>query len=158
MLSSVQLIPTDSQKSVINDDTTFGRQAGIKIKNGYEDELHNHLNCSGEYRSRTDDPLLAKQVLQPAELIPLISKKRKSKNVFKFITFYFSVVPGRFELPTSTLSVQRSNQLSYGTICQKDTQSYFGSAKINFFVESKKGFICNTAGYLFRFCSSAFYG
>ena len=25
---------------------------------------------SGEYRSRTDDPLLAKQVLQPAELHP----------------------------------------------------------------------------------------
>ena len=27
-----------------------------------------------------------------------------------------SVVPGRVELPTSTLSVWRSNQLSYGTV------------------------------------------
>ena len=28
------------------------------------------------------------------------------------------VVPGRLELPTSTLSVWRSNQLSYRTVCR----------------------------------------
>ena len=57
---------------------------------------------SGEYRSRTDDLLRARQALQPTELIPL-----------------FNVVPGRLELPTSTLSVQRSNQLSYETLKRK---------------------------------------
>ena len=31
-------------------------------------------------------------------------------------THYYNVVPGRLELPTSTLSVWRSNQLSYRTI------------------------------------------
>ena len=55
----------------------------------------------GEYRSRTDDLLLAKQALQPAELIPL--------------SVFYLVVPPRLELGTSTLSVQRSNQLSYET-------------------------------------------
>ena len=54
---------------------------------------------SGEYRGRTDDLLHAMQALQPTELIP--------HNNF--------VVPGRLELPTSTLSVWRSNQLSYRT-------------------------------------------
>ena len=34
----------------------------------------------------------------------------------KVLTFSHLVVPGRFELPTSTLSVWRSNQLSYRTV------------------------------------------
>ena len=34
----------------------------------------------------------------------------------KFLILNYQVVPGRFELPTSTLSVWRSNQLSYRTI------------------------------------------
>ncbi len=46
---------------------------------------------------RTVAPLLAKQVLKPAELIPRDG------------------VRGRVELPTSTVSVWRSNQLSDST-------------------------------------------
>ena len=55
---------------------------------------------SGGERGRTDDLLNANQALQPTELRPQV----------------FFVVPGRVELPTSTLSVQRSNQLSYETV------------------------------------------
>ena len=35
--------------------------------------------------------------------------------IFTLIFYTFFVVPGRVELPTSTLSVWRSNQLSYRT-------------------------------------------
>ena len=34
----------------------------------------------GEYRSRTDDPLLAKQVLQPTELIPRVSERKHQQR------------------------------------------------------------------------------
>ena len=118
----------------------------------------------GEYRSRTDDLLRARQALQPAELIPhvvdcclfLLMVKLSTINQepttslsqllkfpitillppFNLFPFYMKsslgqayrikyginfsptfrlVVSGRLELPTSTLSVQRSNQLSYET-------------------------------------------
>ena len=49
---------------------------------------------SGDKEIRTLDPLLAKQVLYQLSYTPK------------------AVVPGRVELPTSTLSVWRSNQLS----------------------------------------------
>ena len=42
------------------------------------------------------------------------------------------VVPGRFELPTSTLSVWRSNQLSYRTGRKNPLKtSYFGAARLH---------------------------
>ena len=41
-------------------------------------------------------------------LIPIYQKSKTSASQ--------PVVPGRFELPTSTLSVWRSNQLSYRTV------------------------------------------
>ena len=53
----------------------------------------NWLYC-GDKEIRTLDPLLAKQVLYQLSYTPK------------------AVVPGRVELPTSTLSVWRSNQLS----------------------------------------------
>ena len=34
----------------------------------------------------------------------------------EFLIMHWKVVPGRLELPTSTLSVWRSNQLSYRTV------------------------------------------
>ena len=59
----------------------------------------------GADRDRTDDPLLAKQVLSQLSYSPIM------------------VGLGRFELPTSPLSGVRSNQLSYrpqsGPMCQK---------------------------------------
>ena len=51
----------------------------------------------GASRDRTDDPLLAKQVLSQLSYGPIVRV----------------VGLGRFELPTSPLSGVRSNQLSY---------------------------------------------
>ena len=53
----------------------------------------------GADRDRTDDPLLAKQVLSQLSYSPTIPIRM--------------VGLGRFELPTSPLSGVRSNQLSY---------------------------------------------
>ena len=62
-------------------------------------------HVGGADRTRTGDPLLAKQVLSQLSYSPIqipgIAGIRKL------------VGPGRFELPTSRLSSARSNQLSY---------------------------------------------
>ena len=54
----------------------------------------------GDNRNRTDDPLLAKQVLSQLSYTPIALKK--------------VVGPSGLEPPTSRLSVVRSSQLSYG--------------------------------------------
>jgi hypothetical protein len=55
----------------------------------------------GADRDRTDDPLLAKQVLSQLSYSPIKVHLAKMVGL------------GRFELPTSPLSGVRSNQLSY---------------------------------------------
>ena len=55
----------------------------------------------GADRDRTDDPLLAKQVLSQLSYSPMWVPAAKMVGL------------GRFELPTSPLSGVRSNQLSY---------------------------------------------
>ena len=57
-------------------------------------------NFGGDNRNRTDDPLLAKQVLSQLSYTP------KSLSLV--------VGPSGLEPPTSRLSVVRSSQLSYG--------------------------------------------
>ena len=54
---------------------------------------------------------------------------------------FLQVVPGRVELPTSTLSVWRSNQLSYrtGRKCLRMGCFLFRSAKIALLFETRKG-------------------
>ena len=74
----------------------------------------------GECGSRTHDLQNANLALQPAELIPhemssQIHKTQQLKSSFYLVIKLNVVVSGRLELPTSTLSVQRSNQLSYET-------------------------------------------
>ena len=59
------------------------------------------MSFGGADRDRTDDPLLAKQVLSQLSYSP------KRVPVAKMVGL------GRFELPTSPLSGVRSNQLSY---------------------------------------------
>ena len=59
------------------------------------------LNCGGDSRARTDDPLLAKQVLSQLSYTPI------EREV---------VGPSGLEPPTSRLSVVRSSQLSYGPV------------------------------------------
>ena len=76
----------------------------------------------GADRDRTDDPLLAKQVLSQlsysprskAEIRRQKAEMRLPPFAFCFLLSDFSMVGlGRFELPTSRLSGVRSNQLSY---------------------------------------------
>ena len=57
-------------------------------------------NLGGDNRNRTDDPLLARQVLSQLSYTPV-------KEV---------VGPSGLEPPTSRLSVVRSSQLSYGPV------------------------------------------
>jgi hypothetical protein len=61
-------------------------------------------NAGGADRDRTDDPLLAKQVLSQLSYSPVSLRARAPLAV---------VGLGRFELPTSRLSGVRSDQLSY---------------------------------------------
>ena len=70
----------------------------------------------GASRDRTDDPLLAKQVLSQLSYGP------DNRTAFSCQASPFSIYAiynvrlvglGRFELPTSPLSGVRSNQLSY---------------------------------------------
>ena len=58
----------------------------------------------GGDRTRTDDPLLAKQVLSRLSYTPARRRRAGPRSV---------VGLGRFELPTSRLSGVRSNRLSY---------------------------------------------
>ena len=60
------------------------------------------MNSGGADRDRTDDPLLAKQVLSQLSYSPMFR-----------VSAAEMVGLGRFELPTSPLSGVRSNQLSY---------------------------------------------
>ena len=64
----------------------------------------------GAERIRTDDPLLAKQVLSQLSYSPigLAAAHARARAVALNL-----VGQGRFELPTSRLSSARSNQLSY---------------------------------------------
>ena len=78
----------------------------------------------GADRDRTDDPLLAKQVLSQLSYSPRSTGKRLEVRRRKvevrhdilpsaLILLTWLVGLGRFELPTSRLSGVRSNQLSY---------------------------------------------
>ena len=58
-------------------------------------------NLGGDNRNRTDDPLLARQVLSQLSYTPMLKKV---------------VGPSGLEPPTSRLSVVRSSQLSYGPV------------------------------------------
>jgi hypothetical protein len=64
---------------------------------------HADREIGGASRDRTDDPLLAKQVLSQLSYGPIIDQLDLSQMVGL----------GRVELPTSPLSGVRSNQLSY---------------------------------------------
>ena len=67
------------------------------------------------------------------------------------------VVPGRLELPTSTLSVWRSNQLSYRTVVQaaglarSQLLSFSINRKTESYVQEAKGHFANLASY-YRSC------
>ena len=83
----------------------------------------------GADRDRTDDPLLAKQVLSQLSYSPRAARARRIEDcglrieeevARAFLNPQFSILNpeglvglGRFELPTSRLSGVRSNQLSY---------------------------------------------
>ena len=76
----------------------------------------------GADRDRTDDPLLAKQVLSQLSYSPgpkVRGQKAEGRSQtddlsdFCLLTSDLMVGLGRFELPTSRLSGVRSNQLSY---------------------------------------------
>ncbi len=84
--------------------------------------LDEHLPITldgGGGRNRTDDLLLAKQVLSHLSYAPGLGRQRSE------IRLSFSFCPlilvglGRFELPTSRLSGVRSNQLSYRPVTKK---------------------------------------
>ena len=60
-------------------------------------------DLGGDNRARTDDPLLAKQVLSQLSYTPILKV----------------VGPSGLEPPTSRLSVVRSSQLSYGPIFRR---------------------------------------
>src|SRR5262249_47717102 len=66
--------------------------------------------AGGADRIRTDDPLLAKQVLSQLSYSPLVSSARTTSQT---IDRRKMVGQGGFEPPTSRLSSARSNQLSY---------------------------------------------
>ena len=81
------------------------------------------LGFSGASRIRTGDPLLAKQVLYQLSYTPLVEERRAPRSFIPGaisgpgtkkagLVSGFPVGTGRVELPTSTLSVWRSNQLS----------------------------------------------
>ena len=69
----------------------------IRLKHFFPKMLQS--NFGGDNRNRTDDPLLARQVLSQLSYTP----------IFKRL-----VGPSGLEPPTSRLSVVRSSQLSYG--------------------------------------------
>ena len=59
---------------------------------------------------------------------------RRSKPVF-------FVVPGRLELPTSTLSVWRSNQLSYRTVRLVRCMDFSAQFPLSLFILEKQEFV-----------------
>jgi hypothetical protein len=82
----------------------------------------NYRLNGGASRDRTDDPLLAKQVLSQLSYGPLRADTGLKIQDTSAVTFIFSLVSlyliylvglGGFEPPTSPLSGVRSNQLSY---------------------------------------------
>ena len=52
-----------------------------------------------------------------------------------------NVVPGRFELPTSTLSVWRSNQLSYRTVRLVRCMDFSAQFPLSLFILEKQEFV-----------------
>ena len=72
----------------------------------------------GASRDRTDDPLLAKQVLSQLSYGPITTKRRPidAGRQSETHTTHMMVGLGRLELPTSRLSGVRSNHLSYRPI------------------------------------------
>ena len=96
--------------------------AGHLRKKGAAPSLVLPLFC-GDSRIRTGDPLLAKQVLYQLSYTPLVEERRAPRSFIPGaisgpgtkkagLVSGFPVGTGRVELPTSTLSVWRSNQLS----------------------------------------------
>ena len=82
-------------------------QKGGAAKQKKEADSFESVSMGGGSRIRTGDPMLAKHVLYQLSYTP----KRK-----KPVWWAGLVGTGRVELPTSTLSVWRSNQLSYRTV------------------------------------------
>ena len=75
----------------------------VRVKHLIAQALQSDLG--GDNRARTDDPLLAKQVLSQLSYTPIFSSP-----VLKVVG------PSGLEPPTSRLSVVRSSQLSYGPV------------------------------------------
>ena len=76
------------------------------------------LWVGGADRDRTDDPLLAKQVLSQLSYSPIGAIENPDRRAYRLANLNPQseeavVGLGRFELPTSRLSGVRSNQLSY---------------------------------------------
>ena len=74
---------------------------------------HVIVMLGGGERDRTDDPLLAKQVLSQLSYTPVYYCKPLNFKSSETNLSSQMVGLGRFELPTSRLSGVRSNQLSY---------------------------------------------
>ncbi len=81
------------------------KHATVKEQNR---ETKNQRMVGGGERNRTDDPLLAKQVLSQLSYTPVPLRRRARPDLM--------VGLGRLELPTSRLSGVRSNHLSYRPI------------------------------------------
>ena len=91
----------------LNDRPAINMLAGVSVapaqKGGSSTKNADLVEWGGGSRIRTGDPMLAKHVLYQLSYTP----KRK-----KPVWWAGLVGTGRVELPTSTLSVWRSNQLS----------------------------------------------
>ena len=85
----------------------FSRMIPVFLRSHAASALGVRTNNGGANRDRTDDPLLAKQVLSQLSYSPV--------TLFGLNRIHDKMVgPGRLELPTSRLSGVRSNHLSYG--------------------------------------------
>ena len=86
-----------------------------------------HSSSGGDSRARTDDPLLAKQVLSQLSYTPSSSRTAFIRNRLRRCSFTSPrpsprktmVGLGGLEPPTSRLSVVRSSQLSYRPILKR---------------------------------------
>ena len=92
------------------------------------DTRDDDAEIGGADRDRTDDPLLAKQVLSQLSYSPSVRIENPDRRIYRFASLNSQsgmVGLGRFELPTSRLSGVRSNQLSYRPVqLQRVDRSY----------------------------------